>query len=91
VSKDANSFGVPSDRAAEPATAPASGGKGARTVQEQAQEIIDEVLGGTAPEGALARARLRRCVSRHPGHSELALLGQLMSRGESYTSLKGLA
>jgi hypothetical protein len=66
-------------------------GKGARTVQEQAQEIIDEVLVGAAPEGALARARLRRCVFRLPGHPELALLEQLMSRGESYTSLKDLA
>ncbi len=93
MSKDANSFGVPSDRAAGPATAPASGTRGncARTVREQAQEIIDELLSGTAPEGARARARLRRCVFRHPGHPELALLEQLMSRGESYTSLKDLA
>lgn len=97
MSKDANSFDVPSDRAAGPATGPASGagaGAGAncaRTVREQAQDIIDEVLDGTAPGRVLARDRLRRCVFRHPGHPELALLEHLMSRDESYTSLKNLA
>ena len=91
MSKDANCFGVPSDRAAGPATGPPSGANCARTVREQAQDIIDEVLDGTAPEGALARDRLRRCVFRHPGHPELALRVHLMSRDESYTSRKDLA
>ena len=44
----------------------------------QAQEIIDEVLDGTDPGEELARARLRRCVARHPGEPEQALLEQLM-------------
>ncbi|RAX46123.1 hypothetical protein DQ354_07120 [Arthrobacter sp. AQ5-06] len=44
----------------------------------QAQEIIDEVLRGTAPGEELARARLRRCVARNPGRPERALLQQLM-------------
>ena len=44
----------------------------------QAQEIIDEVLRGTAPGEELARARLRRCVARNPGKPERALLQQLM-------------
>ncbi len=44
----------------------------------QAQEIIDEVLCGKAPGEELARARLRRCVARHPGEPEQALLEQLM-------------
>ena len=53
----------------------------------QAQEIIDEVLRGTAPGEELARARLRRCVAQNPGKPERALLQQLMlnrdPRGES--------
>jgi len=44
----------------------------------QAQEIIDEVLRGRSPREELARARLRRCVARHPGEPEQALLEQLM-------------
>jgi len=44
----------------------------------QAQEIIDEVLCGKSPGEELARARLRRCVARHPGEPEQALLEQLM-------------
>jgi hypothetical protein len=44
----------------------------------QAQEIIDEVLCGKSPKEELARARLRRCVARHPGEPEQALLEQLM-------------
>ncbi|HJW00470.1 MAG TPA: hypothetical protein VJ617_15370 [Arthrobacter sp.] len=44
----------------------------------QAQEIIDEVLCGNSPGEELARARLRRCVARHPGEPEQALLEQLM-------------
>ncbi|QHK21233.1 hypothetical protein GU243_17660 [Pseudarthrobacter psychrotolerans] len=44
----------------------------------QAQEIIDEVLRGTAPGEELARARLRRCVAQNPGKPERALLQQLM-------------
>jgi len=47
----------------------------------QAQEIIDEVLCGNSPGEELARARLRRCVARHPGEPEQALLEQLMYRG----------
>ena len=47
----------------------------------QAQEVIDEVLCGMAPGEELARARLRRCVARHPGEPEQALLEQLMYRG----------
>jgi hypothetical protein len=43
----------------------------------QAQEIIDEVLHSKAPDGELARARMRRCVARHPGEPEQALLEQL--------------
>lgn len=83
---------MPPDVAVAPAEAPISGArtKGAQTLRDQAQEIIDEVLGDTAPEKAQIRARLRRCVFRHPGHPELALLEQLMSRAESYTSLKDL-
>jgi len=46
----------------------------------QAQEIIDEVLCSKAPGEELARARLRRCVARHPGEPEQALLEQLMYR-----------
>lgn len=44
----------------------------------QAQEIIDELLRGTAPGEELARARLRRCVAQNPGRPERALLQQLM-------------
>lgn len=44
----------------------------------QAQEIIDELLGGQDPSEELARARLRRCVARNPGRPERALLEQLM-------------
>jgi hypothetical protein len=44
----------------------------------QAQEIIDEVLRGREPGEELARARLRRCVAKHPGRPERALLEQLM-------------
>jgi hypothetical protein len=44
----------------------------------QAQEIIDEVLCGCEPGEELARARLRRCVAKHPGRPERALLEQLM-------------
>ena len=44
----------------------------------QAQEIIDEVLCGKSPGEELARARLRRCVARHPGEPEQALLEQLV-------------
>ena len=44
----------------------------------QAQEIIDEVLCGREPGEELARARLRRCVAKHPGRPERALLEQLM-------------
>lgn len=47
----------------------------------QAQEVIDEVLCGKSPGEELARARLRRCVARHPGEPEQALLEQLMYRG----------
>ncbi|MDT0194862.1 hypothetical protein Q9R30_05770 [Arthrobacter sp. AB6] len=47
----------------------------------QAQEVIDEVLCGKSPGEELARARLRRCVARHPGEPEQALLEQLMHRG----------
>ncbi len=43
----------------------------------QAQEIIDEVLGGKTPDKELTRARMRRCVARHPGEPEQALLEQL--------------
>ncbi|WP_104044144.1 hypothetical protein [Arthrobacter sp. ZGTC412] len=43
----------------------------------QAQEIIDEVLCDKSPGEELARARLRRCVARHPGEPEQALLEQL--------------
>lgn len=48
------------------------------SIRWQAQEIIDEVLAGTAPAEELARARLRRCVSQNPGKPERALLQQLM-------------
>jgi hypothetical protein len=44
----------------------------------QAQEIIDEVLCGKSPAEELVRARLRRCVARHPGEPERALLEHLM-------------
>jgi len=44
----------------------------------QAQEIIDELLGGQDPSEELVRARLRRCVARNPGQPERALLEQLM-------------
>lgn len=55
----------------------------------QAQEIIDEVLAGTAPGEELARARLRRCVAQNPGRPERALLQQLMiSRGPQAESLQ---
>ena len=81
MSDDVNSFGIPPDVAVVQAAAPMPGArtKGPRTLREQAQEIIDEVLGDTALEKARTRARLRRCVFRHPGHPELALLEQLMS------------
>ena len=48
----------------------------------QAQEIIDEVLSGKSPGEEMARARLRRCVARHPGEPEQALLEQLMVNRE---------
>ncbi|MEJ1177885.1 hypothetical protein ACFC25_06145 [Pseudarthrobacter sp. NPDC055928] len=48
----------------------------------QAQEIIDEVLCGKSPGEEMARARLRRCVARHPGEPEQALLEQLMVNRE---------
>ncbi|GAC1491850.1 MAG: hypothetical protein NVS2B15_11360 [Pseudarthrobacter sp.] len=50
----------------------------------QAQEIIDEVLGGTDPGEELARARLRRCVAQNPGRPERALLQQLMVNRDHY-------
>lgn len=89
MSRDANSFGMPPDVAAAPI--PETMTEGAQTLREQAQEIIDEVLSNTAPENARVRDRLRRCVFRHPGHPELALLEQLMNKDESYTSRKKLA
>jgi hypothetical protein len=48
----------------------------------QAQEIIDELLGGTAPCEELARARLRRCIAQNPGRPERALLQQLILNRE---------
>ena len=48
----------------------------------QAQEIIDEVLCSREPGEELARARLRRCVAKHPGRPERALLEQLMINRE---------
>ena len=48
----------------------------------QAQEIIDEVLCSREPGEELARARLRRCVAKHPGRPERALLEQLMTNRE---------
>lgn len=44
----------------------------------QAQEIIDQVLCSKTPGEELARARMRRCVARHPGEPEQALLEQLV-------------
>jgi hypothetical protein len=49
-------------------------------LREQAQEIIDEVLGGTEPSGEHLRAKLRSSIARHPGFPELALLEHLMNR-----------
>jgi hypothetical protein len=48
----------------------------------QAQEIIDEVLSGTAPGEEMARARLRRCLAQNPGRPERALLQELMLNRE---------
>ena len=48
----------------------------------QAQEIIDEVLCSHEPGEELARARLRRCVAKHPDKPERALLEQLMINRE---------
>lgn len=53
------------------------------SIRWQAQEIIDEVLAGTAPEEELARARLRRCLAQNPGRPERALLQQLMLNRDS--------
>lgn len=52
-----------------------------QSLRWQAQEVIDEVLCGKSPAEEMARARLRRCVARHPGEPEQALLEQLMYRG----------
>lgn len=50
------------------------------TLREQAQEIIDEVLNGSGPEGEQVRAKLRASVLRHPGRPDHALLEHLMRR-----------
>lgn len=49
-------------------------------LREQAQGIIDDVLGGTEPDREQMRARLRSSLARHPGFPELALLEHLMNR-----------
>ena len=49
-------------------------------LREQAQGIIDEVLGGTEADGEHIRAKLRASIARHPGFPELALLEHLMNR-----------
>ncbi len=46
----------------------------------QVLEIIQEVLGGTCPEQAEVRARLRTHVEGNPGAPERAILKHLMTR-----------
>ncbi|MCA4134245.1 ATP-dependent Clp protease proteolytic subunit [Arthrobacter sp. M4] len=55
-------------------------GNQATEVRNQAKEIIDEILRGTAPEEENIRKRLLHCVARHPGRPEEALLEHLMAR-----------
>jgi hypothetical protein len=50
------------------------------TIRRQALEIIEEVLSGTCPGQAEARARLRICVADKPGAPELAILEHLKDR-----------
>lgn len=50
------------------------------TLLEQAQDIIDQVLSDTDPDGERLRAKLRASISRHPGRPDQALLEHLMNR-----------
>ncbi|MDQ0241429.1 hypothetical protein [Arthrobacter bambusae] len=50
------------------------------TLREQAQEIIDQILSSTDPDGERIRAKLRVSISRHPGRPDQALLEHLMNR-----------
>ncbi len=61
-----------------PPRAETSGGGEVLPLQSQALEIIDEILAGSAPEEAEARASLRRQVARNPGRPERALLAHMM-------------
>ncbi|MBT2514833.1 hypothetical protein [Arthrobacter sp. ISL-30] len=49
-------------------------------IRGQARAIIEDILQGTAPEEQYLRSRLERCVARHPGRPEEALLEHLMQR-----------
>jgi hypothetical protein len=64
-------------------TSVADGNDSVAALREQAQDIIDEVLGGTEPGGEHLRAKLRSSIARHPGFPELALLEHLMNRANN--------
>ncbi|BAS18131.1 hypothetical protein AHiyo8_64340 [Arthrobacter sp. Hiyo8] len=50
----------------EPVLVPGDDRDTLAALREQAQEIIDEVLGGTEPSGEHLRAKLRSSIARHP-------------------------
>jgi len=62
-------------------------GNQAITLRSQSQEIIDEILQGTAPEEERVRNRLLMCVARHPGRPEEALLEHLMFGRERHLKI----
>jgi hypothetical protein len=64
----------------EPVLVPGVDSDSLAALREQAQDIIDEVLSGTEPNGEHLRAKLRSSIARHPGFPELALLEHLMNR-----------
>ncbi|AOY74125.1 hypothetical protein [Paenarthrobacter ureafaciens] len=68
-------------RGAWPAPVPPSTpGAPAKTLREQARELIDELLADTTAGTERSRKQLEACISRNPGRPEAALLEHLMNR-----------
>lgn len=67
-----------------PASVPSSTAKYPKTtLQEQARELIDEILADTTAGAERNREQLEECVSRNPDRPEAALLEHLMNRTAS--------
>ena len=84
-----NASGESWNGAADGERIPAPRDRTVATVQRQALEIIEEVLSGTSPEQAGARARLRIHVASNPGAPVRALLEHLDARrsgGQDWTA-----